>query len=147
MHRWQLSQCLQKGYLRTRETLLKDLALAAHFIFITAKARIFGHFFSVVKSMRALLHGILMLVDMVIGIPSLMAHDLDNKIREERCRYLVAELICRVWRELSHFYFSRRNFLIIFSSPRTARVRRLFRHIMRTRATAIASSNNGKVRC
>lgn len=96
MHRWQLSQFLQKGFLRTRETLLKDLALAAHFIFITAKARIFGHFFSVVKSAQAFLHGILLLVDMVIGIPSLMAHDLDNKIREERFRYLVAELICRV---------------------------------------------------
>lgn len=95
-HRWKLSQFLQKGYLRTRETLLKDLALAAHFIFITAKARIFGHFFSVVQSARAFLQGILLLVDMVVGIPSLMAHDLDNKIREERCRYLVAELICRV---------------------------------------------------
>lgn len=96
VHRWRLSQFLQKGYSRTRETLLRDLALAAHFIFITAKARISGHFLSVVESARAFLHGILMLVDMVIGIPSLLAHDLDNKIKEERCRYLVAELICRV---------------------------------------------------
>lgn len=96
MHRWRLSELLQKGYSRTRETLLRDLALAAHFIFITAKARISGHFLSIVESARAFLHGILMLADMVIGIPSLLAHDLDNKIKEERCRYLVAELICRV---------------------------------------------------
>lgn len=96
MHRWRLSQYLQKGFSRTRETLLRDLALSAHFIFITAKARISGHFLSIVESARAFLHGILMLVDMVVGIPSLLAHDLDNKIKEERCRYLVAELICRV---------------------------------------------------
>lgn len=96
MHRWRLSQFLQKGFSRTRETLLRDLALSAHFIFITAKARISGHFLSIVESARAFLHGILMLVDMVVGIPSLLAHDLDNKIKEERCRYLVAELICRV---------------------------------------------------
>lgn len=114
MHRWQLSQFLQKGYLRTRETLLKDLALAAHFIFITAKARIFGHFFSIVESVRAFLHGILMLVDMVVGIPSLMAHDLDNKIREERCRFLVAELICRVWKnERKKIVFLRIFFVFI----------------------------------
>jgi hypothetical protein len=34
--------------------------------------------------------------DIVIGVPSLQAHNLDAKIREERCRYLVAELVCRV---------------------------------------------------
>lgn len=79
-HRWRLSQFLQKGYLRTRETLLRDLALAAHFIFITAKARISGPFFSVIESARALLRGILMLVDMAVGIPSLLAHDLDEHL-------------------------------------------------------------------
>lgn len=37
-----------------------------------------------------------MLIDMVVGLPSLLALDLDYKIKEERCRYLIAELICRV---------------------------------------------------
>lgn len=95
-HRWRLSQFLQKGNQRTRDTLLRDLALAAHFIFITAKSRISGPFFSVIESARALLRGLLLLVDMAVGIPSLLAHDLDSKIERERCRYLVAELICRV---------------------------------------------------
>lgn len=36
------------------------------------------------------------LADIIIGVPSLQAHNLDVKIREERCRYLVAELVCRV---------------------------------------------------
>lgn len=35
-------------------------------------------------------------LDIIIGVPSLQAHNLDVKIREERCRYLVAELVCRV---------------------------------------------------
>lgn len=50
---------------------------------------------------HALLKGLLRLVDMVIGIPSLLAHNLEYKIKEERCRYLVAELVCRVSKQFS----------------------------------------------
>lgn len=96
VHKWLLSQFLQKGRLRTHTSLLNDLALAARFIIVTAKARISGHFFSVAHAANALLKGLLRLVDMVIGVPSLLAHNLDYKIKEERCRYLVAELVCRV---------------------------------------------------
>lgn len=96
VHRWRLSQFLQKGYLRAQDSLLNDLALAARFIVITAMTRISGHFFSLVQSARSLLRGFLLLLDMVVGVPSLLAHNLDYKIKEERCRFLVAELICRV---------------------------------------------------
>uniref|UniRef100_A0A182NCW1 Uncharacterized protein n=1 Tax=Anopheles dirus TaxID=7168 RepID=A0A182NCW1_9DIPT len=95
VHRWQLSQFLQKGSERTRDSLLSDLALSARFIVITAKGRLTGHFFSVAHAFRALLQGLIKLVDMVVGVPSLLAHNLDNKIKEERCRFLVAELVCR----------------------------------------------------
>lgn len=96
MHRWCLSQFLQKGYLKTHSSLLNDLALAARFIIVTAKTRIFGHFFSVAHAVRSLLKGLLRLIDMIVGVPSLLAHNLDYKIKEERCRYLIAELVCRV---------------------------------------------------
>lgn len=96
VHRWRLSQLLQKGHLRAQETLLNDLALSSRFIVITAMARISGPFFSIVESARAFLRGFVLLVDMIVGVPSLLAHNLDYKIKEERCRYLVAELICRV---------------------------------------------------
>lgn len=96
VHRWRLSQLLQKGYLRAQETLLNDLALASRFIVITAMTRISGHFFSIIESARSMLRGLMMLLDMTVGVPSLLAHNLDYKIKEERCRYLVAELICRV---------------------------------------------------
>ncbi|XP_044734371.1 uncharacterized protein LOC123296783 isoform X2 [Chrysoperla carnea] len=94
VHRWQLSQLLQKGTERSRETLLKDLALALRFIIVTARNRICSHFFSVIHAIRALGSGLFILLDVLIGLPSLQAHNLDAKIREERCRYLVAELVC-----------------------------------------------------
>lgn len=96
VHRWRLSQFLQKGHLRAQDSLLSDLALSARFIVVTALTRISGHFLSVVEAARALLRGLVLLVDMIIGVPSLLAHDLDYKIKEERCRFLIAELICRV---------------------------------------------------
>lgn len=37
------------------------------------------------------------LLDLIIGMPSMEARDLEKKIREERSRYLVAELICKVY--------------------------------------------------
>ena len=44
----------------------------------------------------SLIHLIFYVTDIIIGVPSLQAHNLDAKMREERCRYLVAELVCRV---------------------------------------------------
>jgi len=46
--------------------------------------------------MCSLIHCMFYVADILIGVPSLQAHNLDAKIREERCRYLVAELVCRV---------------------------------------------------
>lgn len=95
VHRWRVSQLLQKGCARSRDALLDDLALALRFLIVTARARLFSHFFSILESLRAVLTGLLKLLDIIIGVPSLQAHNLDAKIREERCRYLVAELVCR----------------------------------------------------
>ncbi|XP_068087135.1 uncharacterized protein [Anabrus simplex] len=95
VHKWRLSQLLQKGTERSRDSLLDDLALALRFIIVTGRGRLISHFFSVYESLRALITGLVKLIDIVIGVPSLQAHNLDAKIREERCRYLVAELVCR----------------------------------------------------
>lgn len=96
LHRWRLSQLLQKGQQRAHNSLLDDLALAARMLIVTACVRIWGPFFSVAQAARALGRGLLRLLDAAVGVPSLLAHNLDYKIREERCRYLVAELVCRV---------------------------------------------------
>ncbi|XP_059610904.1 uncharacterized protein LOC132257878 isoform X1 [Phlebotomus argentipes] len=95
VHRWRLSQLLQKGCERAHDSLLSDLALAARFIVVTAKSRLTGHFFSVAQGARAFFDGLIKILDMLVGVPSLMAHNLDYKIKEERCRFLVAELVCR----------------------------------------------------
>jgi len=43
---------------------LSDLALAARFVVVTARARIFSHFFSVVQAMHGLLGSLTKLADM-----------------------------------------------------------------------------------
>lgn len=95
-HIWQLSQLLQKGTERSRESLLNDLALSLRFVAVTGKGRLLSHFFSVSEAIKGLINGLLRIFDVLIGIPSLQAHNLDAKIREERSKYLVAELVCRV---------------------------------------------------
>lgn len=95
-HKWKLSQLLQKGTEKSHDSLLDDLALSLRFIFVTAKGRIVSHFFSVSQALKGLLRGLLRILDILIGVPSLQAHNLDAKIREERSKYLVAELVCRV---------------------------------------------------
>ncbi|XP_026470656.1 uncharacterized protein LOC113374909, partial [Ctenocephalides felis] len=94
-HKWRLSPLLQGGAARARETLDSDLALAARLLVITARERIWGSFFSIKEALKAMGRGLLKLLDLIFGVPSLQAHNLEAKIREERCRYLVAELICR----------------------------------------------------
>ncbi|XP_066153534.1 uncharacterized protein [Euwallacea fornicatus] len=98
-HRWRLSQLLQKGIENSRNSLLDDLALALRFIFVTARERIFSHFFSFKEAVRALISGLVRILDILVGVPSLQAHNLDTKIREERSKYLVAELVCRAENE------------------------------------------------
>lgn len=95
-HRWKLSEFLQKGIQNSKESLLNDLALSLRFLFVTAKGRISSHFFSISQALNGLFTGILQILDLLIGIPSLQAHNLDTKIREERSKYLVAELVCWV---------------------------------------------------
>lgn len=95
VHRWRLSQLLQKGSERTRDSLLNDLALATQFLVVTACNRLYGSFFSVTHALKAFLKGLLRLLDLTVGVPSLVAHNLEQKVKEERCRYLIAELVCR----------------------------------------------------
>lgn len=123
-HRWKLSQLLQKGTERSYISLLNDLALALRFLVVTAKGRLISHFFSVSEAFKAFLRGFLRIIDLLIGLPSLQAHNLDTKIREERCKYLVAELICRVRVFIRRFiYFDKKN---LISSPSMKSLLKLF---------------------
>lgn len=120
VHKWKLSQFLQKGTDCTYDTLLCDLALSARFIVVTARARIVGHFFSVKNAAKSLVIGLLKICNALVGLPSLLAQDLDHKLIEERCRFLVAELECRVSRN-SYLSNSRSTYNISSNCSRASR--------------------------
>lgn len=61
-HKWRLTEWLQKGTERNRETLLDDLAFALKFILVTARGRLFSHFFSIIVSIKAVLIGFIKLI-------------------------------------------------------------------------------------
>lgn len=61
-HKWRLTEWLQKGTERNRETLLDDLAFALQFLLVTARARLFSHFFSIAESIKAILTGVIKLI-------------------------------------------------------------------------------------
>ncbi|KAG8185351.1 hypothetical protein JTE90_005478 [Oedothorax gibbosus] len=95
VHKWQLSQLLQKGVKNIHDTLLQDIAHSVHLIVVTGRNRLVSDFFSISHSARAFIHGLAILLDAAIGIPALSAKNLDVRIQEERSKYLVAELTVR----------------------------------------------------
>jgi len=61
-HKWRLTEWLQKGTERNRETLLDDLAFSLQFLLVTGRARLFSHFFSIAESIKAILIGVIKLI-------------------------------------------------------------------------------------
>ncbi|KAK3091951.1 hypothetical protein FSP39_023952 [Pinctada imbricata] len=91
-HRWRLTQLLQKGSKRARDTMLKDISLSLRLLIITARNRFISHFFSLSQSLTGWAKGLWKLLDILIGLPSTSPGDLHSKIQDEHMRYLVAEL-------------------------------------------------------
>ncbi|XP_038212023.1 uncharacterized protein LOC119832423 [Zerene cesonia] len=95
-HVWRVAGWLQRGRVRAREDLYCHVARAVALIVVVARDRLVrDERLSVIAGVKALLKGLHRLLDLIIGMPWLEARDLDKKIREERSRYLVAELICK----------------------------------------------------
>ncbi|KPJ02598.1 hypothetical protein RR46_09801 [Papilio xuthus] len=95
-HVWRVAGWLQRGRARAREELYCHVARAVALLVVVARDRLLrDEPLSVIGGGKALLQGLHRLLDVLIGMPSLEARDLDKKIREERSRYLVAELICK----------------------------------------------------
>ncbi|CAH0701426.1 unnamed protein product [Spodoptera exigua] len=95
-HVWRVASWLQRGRLRAREDFYRDVARAVALVVVVARDRLLRDKpFSVIAGAKSFLQGLHSLLDFAIGMPSLEARDLDKKIREERSRYLVAELICK----------------------------------------------------
>ncbi|CAH0579011.1 unnamed protein product [Chrysodeixis includens] len=95
-HVWRVAGWLQRGRARAREELYRHVARALALIVVVARDRLLrDELLSVIAGAKSLLQGLHRLLDLAFGMPSLEARDLDKKIREERSRYLVAELICK----------------------------------------------------
>ncbi|XP_068631803.1 uncharacterized protein [Battus philenor] len=95
-HVWRVAGWLQRGRARAREELYCHVARAVALLVVVARDRLLrDEPLSVIAGGKALLRGLHRLLDVLIGMPSLEARDLEKKIREERSRYLVAELICK----------------------------------------------------
>ncbi|XP_072932256.1 uncharacterized protein [Epargyreus clarus] len=95
-HVWRVAGWLQRGRARAREELYCHVARAVALLVVVARDRLLrDEPLSVIAGAKSLLQGLHRLLDLAFGMPSLEARDLDKKIREERSRYLVAELICK----------------------------------------------------
>ncbi|CAB3253888.1 unnamed protein product [Arctia plantaginis] len=95
-HVWRVAPWLQRGRVRAREELYCHVARALALIVVVARDRLMrDEPLSVIAGAKSLLQGLHRLLDLAFGMPSLEARDLEKKIREERSRYLVAELICK----------------------------------------------------
>ncbi|XP_052759572.1 uncharacterized protein LOC113513223 isoform X2 [Galleria mellonella] len=95
-HVWRVASWLQRGRVRAREELYSHVARAVALIVVVARDRLLrDEPLSVIAGAKSMIMGLQRLLDLAFGMPSLEARDLEKKIREERSRYLVAELICK----------------------------------------------------
>ncbi|XP_059059117.1 uncharacterized protein LOC131852469 [Achroia grisella] len=95
-HVWRVAGWLQRGRVRAREELYCHVARAVALIVVVARDRLLrDEPLSVIAGAKSMIMGLQRLLDLAFGMPSLEARDLEKKIREERSRYLVAELICK----------------------------------------------------
>ncbi|XP_076073157.1 uncharacterized protein LOC143044850 isoform X3 [Mytilus galloprovincialis] len=92
VHRWRLSNLLQKGSTNAQNTFYDDLALSLRILIITARNRFASDFFSVSESIKSIGKGLVKLLDIVIGMPSTCLESIEQKILDEHMKYLVAEL-------------------------------------------------------
>lgn len=92
VHRWRLSNLLQKGSQNAQNTLFNDLALSLRLLIITARNRFISPFFSVSQSFKGIGRGFVKLLDIFIGMPSTHLESIHQKILDEHMQYLVAEL-------------------------------------------------------
>lgn len=92
-HRWRLSRAVQSGRTGTWQVLLRDVALALRLLLVTARNRIdHPHFLSLWAAGTALARAFFLLLDALVGLPSVSATLLVSRLQEERVKHLVAEL-------------------------------------------------------
>lgn len=93
VHTWKLSPLFLKGTLNVRKTFKKDLYRSLAQLVVHARDRIVGDHFSIRSSFLALFRDfMLMFIDLLFGLPCVNHGDVDQKLLEERLRFLTCEL-------------------------------------------------------
>ena len=107
-HRWRLSNILQKGSERSTETMYKNLSNVSHlfgnnqsksdfykkilFAVVVAREFLFGDNFGLKNAINGWSEGIVNILDILVGLPHLESLSIEDKVQEERMRFLVCEL-------------------------------------------------------
>ncbi|KAL5106410.1 hypothetical protein TcWFU_008879 [Taenia crassiceps] len=91
-HSWHIFSGLQKGRIRVLATLRSNLRKALEYLVIGTKNRFFGEFFSAKVAVFAFTDFLLMLLDLLIGLPHVHHEDIDRRLLEERLEFTTGDL-------------------------------------------------------
>lgn len=94
-HVWKLNSIFQKGIDTAREEYLDGLAFSLRFLMVYAPELLLAPRFSLRESLSFLRSDLADLFDICIGIGKVYSPNLERRIQEERCKFLVAELKCK----------------------------------------------------
>lgn len=92
---WKLNPIFQKGIDTAREEYLDGLAFSLRFLMVYAPELLLASRFSVLESLTFLRSDLVELLDLVLGVGKVYSPNLERRIQEERCKFLVAELKCK----------------------------------------------------
>uniref|UniRef100_A0A5K3EKG6 Transmembrane protein n=1 Tax=Mesocestoides corti TaxID=53468 RepID=A0A5K3EKG6_MESCO len=92
VHSWRICGALQKGTLRTLESLKKDMQKALFYLVIKAKDRFFGDYFSIKVAIFAFTDFLQVLFDLFIGWPHVHQDEIDRRLLEERLEFSTSDL-------------------------------------------------------
>eukprot|EP00092_Neocalanus_flemingeri_P037052 GFUD01040338.1.p1 GENE.GFUD01040338.1~~GFUD01040338.1.p1 ORF type:complete len:1135 (+),score=193.14 GFUD01040338.1:117-3521(+) len=91
-HTWRLSNILQKGSERSTETMYRNFSSATQLFVVLARELMVGDDFSMRQSINGWSEGFMNILEILIGLPHLETSDIEDKLQEERIKFLVCEL-------------------------------------------------------
>ncbi|CAH8492733.1 unnamed protein product [Dicrocoelium dendriticum] len=93
VHTWKISPFFLKGTFNVKRTFKKDLYRSLSQLVVHARDRIVGDHFSIRSSLLALFRDFpLMFLDLFFGLPCVNHGDVEQKLLEERLRFITCEL-------------------------------------------------------
>ena len=92
MHKWRLALWLQLGYEKSMDYFYQNLSTSLKLLIQIAKVRLVSKQFSILEVFKSIYKGTVRLLDILIGLPSMITLDYKSKLIDEERIFLVAEL-------------------------------------------------------